>query len=308
MRLCRYERDGHVKVGVYSEEYVLPLERLADAANVAISSSPDGSLLPFLTGGKERESIRQIQEAFLELDREKLAVPLAEVSLLVPVPSPSKLLLLAGNYSKHIEEGGGKAEERANTFPYVFMKPPLTTLTHPGDPIRIPAVSPDHVDWELELGVIIGKRCKGVTEADALNYVAGYTIVNDISDRKFQTEPRPSHPRERWLLRLAARQMARHVLPDGPLRFSRRRTARPANAQIDSPRQRRSQTGFLDGGDGVSRGGDRRIRFQLCDFGTGRHHLHRHAVRRGFRQGEIPESGRPNRSRDRTHRHPQKPG
>jgi 2-keto-4-pentenoate hydratase/2-oxohepta-3-ene-1,7-dioic acid hydratase in catechol pathway len=186
MRLCRYERDGKAQVGVYSEDHVLPLERLANAANVAISESPDASLLPFLTGGKERESLQRIQQASLELDRDKLAIPLDAVQLLVPVPNPSKLLLLAGNYSKHIEEGGGKAEERAKTFPYVFMKPPLTTLTHPGKAVRIPTVSPNHVDWELELGVIIGKRCKGVSEKEALSYVAGYTIVNDISDRKFR--------------------------------------------------------------------------------------------------------------------------
>ncbi len=98
-------------------------------------------------------------------------------------------MLLAGNYAKHIEEGGGRAEERARTFPYVFMKPPLTTLTNPGDPIRIPAVSPDFIDWELELGVVIGRQCKGVSEADALSYVAGYTVVNDISDRKFKPNP-----------------------------------------------------------------------------------------------------------------------
>lgn len=98
-------------------------------------------------------------------------------------------MLLAGNYSKHVAESGGQVEVRANTFPYVFMKPPLTTLTHPGDPIRIPAVSPDHIDWEIELGVIIGRECKGVSEEDALDYVAGYTVVNDISDRKYRPNP-----------------------------------------------------------------------------------------------------------------------
>ena len=189
MRLCRYEQDGKARVGVYSEQYVLPFARLAAAANVAISESPEASLLPFLTNGAERESARQIQRSLVELDREKLAIPLEAVSLLVPVPSPGKLLLLAGNYSKHIEEGGGKAEERAKTFPYVFMKPPLTTLTHPGGAVRIPNVSPDHIDWELELGVIIGKRCRGVSEKEALDYVAGYTIVNDISDRQFRPNP-----------------------------------------------------------------------------------------------------------------------
>ena len=76
------------------------------------------------------------------------------------------------------------------------MKPPTTTLTHPGDPIVIPAVSPDHIDWECELGVVIGRRCRDVAEADALEYVAGYTVVNDISDRKFTPNP-GRKPRER---------------------------------------------------------------------------------------------------------------
>src|SRR2546421_601148 len=81
------------------------------------------------------------------------------------------------------------AAERDETFPYVFMKPPTTTLTHPGDPVSIPRASPDHIDWECELGVVIGRRCRDVTEADALGYVAGYTVVNDITDRKYQPNP-----------------------------------------------------------------------------------------------------------------------
>jgi 2,4-didehydro-3-deoxy-L-rhamnonate hydrolase len=109
--------------------------------------------------------------------------------LLVPVQRPNKIFLLAGNYAEHIREGGGVAAERAETFPYVFMKPPSTTLNHPGAPVRIPKVSPDFIDWELELAVVIGKRCKGVAEADALQYVAGYTIINDISNRKFRPNP-----------------------------------------------------------------------------------------------------------------------
>jgi 2-keto-4-pentenoate hydratase/2-oxohepta-3-ene-1,7-dioic acid hydratase in catechol pathway len=76
------------------------------------------------------------------------------------------------------------------------MKPPTTTLTDPGQPIRIPKISPDHVDWELELAVIIGRTARNVSEADALNYVAGYTIVNDISDRKFRPHPNRK-PREK---------------------------------------------------------------------------------------------------------------
>lgn len=190
MRLCRFESDGATAVAFYLNDTIIPLAAAAKAAGVNL---PGGScLLPYLPGGEARETVISLQERIDNLDesgRAELSVPVDSIKLLVPNPNPSKLMLLAGNYSKHIEEGGGKAEERQNTFPYVFMKPPLTTLTHPGDPVKIPAVSPDHVDWELELGVIIGRQCHGVTEAEALNYVAGYTVVNDISDRKFKPNP-----------------------------------------------------------------------------------------------------------------------
>ncbi len=118
--------------------------------------------------------------------RGELSIAIDEVQLLVPIGDPGKLFLLAGNYPAHVAERGGNAAERAETFPYVFMKPPSTTLTHPGDPVVLPRVSPDHIDWECELGVVIGRRCRGASERDALGYVAGYTIVNDISDRKFE--------------------------------------------------------------------------------------------------------------------------
>ena len=88
------------------------------------------------------------------------AIPTAEAELLVPIPKPNKIFLLAGNYADHIREGGGIAAERAETFPYVFMKPSTTTLTAPGQSIRIPAVSPGAIDWELELAVVIGRRTK----------------------------------------------------------------------------------------------------------------------------------------------------
>ena len=123
-------------------------------------------------------------------DQQRLSLPAEAAKLKVPIPEPKKVILLAGNYAAHIEEGGReKAVEREQTYPYFFWKPPTTTLTNPGDPVRIPKVSPDHIDWEVELGVIIGRRCKDVSEKDALNYVAGYSVCNDISDRKFQINP-----------------------------------------------------------------------------------------------------------------------
>jgi 2-keto-4-pentenoate hydratase/2-oxohepta-3-ene-1,7-dioic acid hydratase in catechol pathway len=128
-----------------------------------------------------------------------IALATDSVQLLLPIPQPNKLFLLAGNYADHIREGGGIAAERAETFPYVFMKPPSTTFIHPGQAVRIPRVSPWAIDWELELAVVIGRKAKGVSEADALQYVAGYTVINDISDRKFRPNAnRKQRPRDEF--------------------------------------------------------------------------------------------------------------
>lgn len=191
MRLCRFNSENADQVGFYNDDSVIPL---AKAAELVGSELPDSScLLTFLPGGEARAQVVSVQQQLAELSDDQLTSisrSTDSVKLLVPNPKPSKLMLLAGNYSKHIEEGGGRATERSQTFPYVFMKPPQSTLTNPGDPVVIPAVSPEHIDWELELGVVIGTRCKDVTEANALESVGGYTVVNDISDRKFQPNPR----------------------------------------------------------------------------------------------------------------------
>lgn len=193
MRLCRFQSDHRVQVGFFVDEAVLPLENLfarqGETLPEADWQSTENVLLDLLPGGKWREQVSTLEQRLTPEEVERVAVPVHSVKLLVPIPKPPKLLLLAGNYAKHVEERGDRAEERERTFPYVFMKPPSTTLTHPGDPIRIPACSPDEIDWELELGVIIGRGGRNITEADALQHVAGYTIVNDISDRNFRPFP-----------------------------------------------------------------------------------------------------------------------
>lgn len=190
MRLCRYQSENKTSLGFYADDNIIPLSAAAELAGVMLDES--AGLISFLPGGSQREALLGVEKTLNQAMDEELfpiSVMIDDVQLLVPIPAPSKLLLLAGNYSKHIEEGGGKAEERQKTFPYVFMKPPLTTLTHPGQPVKIPEVSPDYIDWELELGIVMGKACKGVSESEALNYVAGYTVINDISDRKFRPNP-----------------------------------------------------------------------------------------------------------------------
>jgi 2,4-diketo-3-deoxy-L-fuconate hydrolase len=199
MRVCRYQYASALQVGLYDDTRVVALDQLAKTLGLPILQ-PSGELLDYLPlsgplGAAAQELDRRYQ-ALTAVQRAEIGRPIREVQLLVPIAEPKKVILLAGNYAEHIKEGGGTAVERERTFPYFFQKPPSTTLTNPDDPVRIPAVSPHHVDWEIELGVVIGKRCHAVAEADALRYVAGYTICNDISDRKYQINP-GRQPRER---------------------------------------------------------------------------------------------------------------
>ena len=204
MRLCRFAVDDQPQAGFFRDDRVIPL-RLAvdahrDATGVDLGLTIGDDLLAYLPpGGASAAGAAVIGRWLDDLDptaRDRLARPLDAVRLLVPMPRPPKLLLLAGNYAAHVVERGGTVAERDETFPYVFMKPPSTTLTHPGAPIVIPAASPDHVDWEAELAVVIGRGGRDIAEADALGHVAGYTVVNDISDRKYMPNP-GRKPRER---------------------------------------------------------------------------------------------------------------
>lgn len=197
MRLCRFLQAGQPHVGYFDEQTIIPVSSAALAYTRAtgrgVSLPGSGCLLDYLPpSGPYHASAKAVGDWLLQ---HKSSLPASErlatdaTSLLVPIPKPNKIFLLAGNYADHIKEGGGMAAERAETFPYVFMKPPTTTLVHPGHPVRIPSVSPKHIDWELELAVVIGRVAKGVKESDALGYVAGYTVINDISDRKFRPNP-----------------------------------------------------------------------------------------------------------------------
>lgn len=204
MRLCRFMMDDTPLIGFYADDRIIPLDLAFEAYNRSHGPEaewdPAEDLLDLLpTDGHDFAAVRDLDEWVRGPEAppvDELAIPVEEVDLLVPIPRPSKILLLAGNYAAHVAERGGTTAERDETFPYVFLKPPSTTLTHPGGPIVIPARSPDHIDWECELGVVIGRRCRDVTEAEALEYVAGYTVVNDVSDRKFTPNP-GRKPRER---------------------------------------------------------------------------------------------------------------
>lgn len=95
---------------------------------------------------------------------------------------PSKIICIGLNYQDHADESGMEAPAE----PVVFFKA-TSSLVGPNDPCVLPRNS-EKTDWEVELAVVIGKKAKYVSEADALNYVAGYALHNDYSERAFQLE------------------------------------------------------------------------------------------------------------------------
>lgn len=106
----------------------------------------------------------------------------AQVSKLLAPLVPVDILCIGLNYAFHAEEGGQPKPQ----YPILFMKN-IGSLQNPGDPIIIPSKLPcETVDYECELAVVLGKECYNVSQADALDYVLGYTCAHDVSERSWQ--------------------------------------------------------------------------------------------------------------------------
>ena len=128
----------------------------------------------------------ELDDAVIErlraLDLSSLPAVPASIRRGPPVSNIRKVICIGLNYSDHAAESGMAIPEE----PVVFMKAD-TSITGPGDNVIIPLVS-KKLDWEVELGVIIGKTAHYIEEVDALAHVAGYCVVNDVSEREFQLE------------------------------------------------------------------------------------------------------------------------
>ena len=110
-------------------------------------------------------------------------IPLSEVQLGPPIPDPEKIICLGLNYKDHAAEAGLKLP----SAPVLFAKY-RNSLIGPFDDINVPPVAANAVDYEVELAVVIGRRAIRVSESDALDYVAGYSVFNDVSARDLQMQ------------------------------------------------------------------------------------------------------------------------
>ncbi|WP_246998294.1 fumarylacetoacetate hydrolase family protein [Halosolutus gelatinilyticus] len=166
MQFVRYTTGGSPQWGVRRDDEIVPL-----------------------AGLREELSYRQLTDAgFLRVVEDAVdaaadrARPVAEAKLLAPVPRPGKIVCVGLNYHDHAEEQDEDVPER----PLLFGKAG-TAVTNPGDPIVHPPEL-EEVDYEVELGVVIGRTAKDVSAANARDYVAGYTAINDVSGRDAQFE------------------------------------------------------------------------------------------------------------------------
>ena len=168
MRLIRFGSPGAEKPGL-----LLPDGTRVDAS--AVANDYDEA---FFAG----DGVARLR-AWLEEGKAADAPRVDEnVRLAPPVARPSKIVCIGLNYYNHAKESKMAVPEE----PVLFMKA-STSLSGPFDPIVLPRGS-RKTDWEVELAVIIGRRAKYVAESEALEYVAGYSVMNDVSEREYQIE------------------------------------------------------------------------------------------------------------------------
>ena len=164
MKLVRYGKPGKEKPGMIDAE-----GRLRDLSTVIPDLGPD-----------------QLSDAALarlrRLKPQSLALVPGKPRLGAPVANIGKFIAIGLNYADHAAEAGMPIPKE----PVMFTKA-ISCIQGPNDPVMLPKGSVK-TDWEAELGVVIGQRARYISQKEALNYVAGYCAVNDISEREFQIE------------------------------------------------------------------------------------------------------------------------
>jgi len=184
MRLVTYRAhvNAAARLGAIVDDLVIDLQRLGAHADQALPAD----ILEFIDLGPHAvASTTALLESYAGKWPLDTALPLVNVKLLAPIPKPRKNIFGIGlNYVEHVEESSRTLDtsKELPKQPVIFSKPP-TTVIGPGDAIEHNEAITRQMDWEVELAVIMGSRAKRVGESDALNYVFGYTVLNDISAR-----------------------------------------------------------------------------------------------------------------------------
>lgn len=166
MKLARFETEGKEHIALVVNEEIYDIS--------AFGEDIDGAFL-------QNDGFSRLEE-WWKANNESCPSVKEEVRFLPAVKDPSKIICIGLNYADHAKETGAKTPEE----PIIFFKA-TSSITGPNDEVIIPKNS-KKTDWEVELAVVIGKKASYVSEAEAMDYVAGYCLHNDYSEREFQIE------------------------------------------------------------------------------------------------------------------------
>ena len=239
MKLLTYKThdSDEQRLGFIHNNQVIDMEDFGEISNFPLPSS----MLELIDMGYElveelNDMVADTEQAFLE----EIAYEMDEVIFLAPIPKPRKNIIGIGlNYTEHVAESArtldttGKLPQK----PIIFSKPPTTVTATNTDIIKNTKLT-SQLDWEVELAVVIGKKGKYVSNADAMDYVFGYTVINDISARDCRREGQ-------WIVSKGQDTFA----PMGPILVTKDEIKNPHNLnlslKVNGVEKQSSNTKFL---------------------------------------------------------------
>ncbi|WP_284653102.1 fumarylacetoacetate hydrolase family protein [Flavobacterium terrisoli] len=238
MKLLTYKtQDTEPRLGFLHNNQVIDMEDFGEISNFPLPSD----MLELIDMGIElveelNDMVADTPENFFE----EIAYSLDEVTILAPIQKPRKNIIGIGlNYTEHVSESArtldttGKLPQK----PIIFSKPP-TTVTGPNTEVIKNTKLTSQLDWEVELAVVIGKKGKYVAKADAMDYVFGYTVINDISARDCRREGQ-------WIVSKGQDTFA----PMGPILVTKDEIENPHNLnlslKVNGVEKQNSNTKFL---------------------------------------------------------------
>lgn len=238
MKLLTYKtQDTEPRLGFIHNNQVIDMEDFGEISNFPLPTS----MLELIDMGFElveelNDMIAETEQSFFD----EIAYEMDEVTFLAPIPKPRKNIIGIGlNYTEHVAESArtldttGKLPQK----PIIFSKPP-TTVTATNTEIIKNTKLTEQLDWEVELAVVIGKKGKYVPKADAMDYVFGYTVINDISARDCRREGQ-------WIVSKGQDTFA----PMGPILVTKDEIENPHNLnlslKVNGIEKQNSNTKFL---------------------------------------------------------------
>ena len=238
MKLLTYKtNDTEPRLGFIHNNQVIDMEDFGEISNFPLPTS----MLELIDMGFEL--VEELNDMIAETDAElfdEIAYEMDEVTFLAPIPKPRKNIIGIGlNYTEHVAESARTLDTTGKLplKPIIFSKP-TTTVTATNKEIIKNTKLTEQLDWEVELAVVIGKKGKYVPKADAMDYVFGYTVINDISARDCRREGQ-------WIVSKGQDTFA----PMGPILVTKDEIENPHNLnlslKVNGVEKQNSNTKFL---------------------------------------------------------------